>query len=528
MKNQKSNQLDQKSGALRLCLTVGLAALFLAVLLCGLANVSPAQADPGILYVDGTSGQDIPTCGTTGLPCETISYTLNSRASGGDTIRVAQGVYTENLTVDKQVTLMGRYILSGTLWLSRTGETIIDGSGSVISHSVIIFQAGSSGTLLNGFVLRNGRAESGGGAYIVNATVTISDTTLFSNTAEYGGGLAVDWAAAAIIKSCQFISNTAVNNGGGGGIRSNGEVTIEDSIFQGNSASQHGNGGAIQGRAIVIRRSKILNNHAGNGGGIDVFGSARLEDVEIVGNVATWEGGGFRVGDGDIIVVISNTHILSNTASEGGGVHLYDGSVSIYNTLIKNNKADFRGGGIRASYFDLRIFPDLTLVNTLVVSNTSDEGGGFWLDRWPATVINTTISNNRATNQYGGVWASPLVTQTVAFTNTILWDNGGDDLECTSGCIVAYSDLEEGVWPGTGNISEDPLFVDATNGDYHLRAGSLCIDVGTDADAPLADFEGDSRPLDGDLDGTAGVDIGADEFKPYQIYLPLTLKSVGL
>ncbi|MBN1813505.1 MAG: hypothetical protein JXA14_16830, partial [Anaerolineae bacterium] len=78
---------------------------------------------------------------------------------------------------------------------------------------------------------------------------------------------------------------------------------------------------------------------------------------------------------------------------------------------------------------------------------------------------------------------------------------------------------------GAGNIALDPQFVDAVNGDYHLQADSPCVDVGTGTGAPMEDFEEDPRPLDGDLDGTAVVDMGADEFKPPQVYLPLVLKD---
>jgi len=123
-------KLNQRRWAAQLALTTGLALLFLAALLWGLRGVTPARADPGNLYVDGASGQDVPTCGTTITPCQTISYTLNSRASGGDTIRVAQGVYTENLIINISVTLEGGYEpISWTRSITQY-ETILDGSGS--------------------------------------------------------------------------------------------------------------------------------------------------------------------------------------------------------------------------------------------------------------------------------------------------------------------------------------------------------------------------------------------------------------
>jgi hypothetical protein len=65
-----------------------------------------------------------------------------------------------------------------------------------------------------------------------------------------------------------------------------------------------------------------------------------------------------------------------------------------------------------------------------------------------------------------------------------------------------------------GNISTDPLFVDQSNGDYRLLAGSPAIDAG-DNFAPgisLADIDGNGRIADGDSDGTATIDMGAFEF----------------
>ncbi len=42
---------------------------------------------------------------------------------------------------------------------------------------------------------------------------------------------------------------------------------------------------------------------------------------------------------------------------------------------------------------------------------------------------------------------------------------------------MSYCDIQGG-WPGEGNIDADPLFTDIINGDFHLLAGSPCIDAG--------------------------------------------------
>ena len=55
-------------------------------------------------------------------------------------------------------------------------------------------------------------------------------------------------------------------------------------------------------------------------------------------------------------------------------------------------------------------------------------------------------------------------------TNCILWED--DNLiwiNDRSSIFVSYSNIRGG-WEGEGNIDVDPLFVDADNGDYHLKS----------------------------------------------------------
>ncbi len=110
----------------------------------------------------------------------------------------------------------------------------------------------------------------------------------------------------------------------------------------------------------------------------------------------------------------------------------------------------------------------------------------------------------------------------IKIANSIFWDNTAD----TDG-NEAYSDswstskfscccIKEGV-PAGGtddgtNITDDPKFSD--DGSLHLTSSSPCIDAGNKAYAGSieTDMDGESRFFDGSGDGTATIDIGADEF----------------
>ena len=107
-----------------------LALLLVAAWLWGIGGVIPVRADPVTLYVDTAAGIDDPACGTTAAPCQTISYTLHTRAAGGDMIRVAQGVYTENLSVNISITLEGGYEATGWTRDLMLYETVLDGGGN--------------------------------------------------------------------------------------------------------------------------------------------------------------------------------------------------------------------------------------------------------------------------------------------------------------------------------------------------------------------------------------------------------------
>ena len=132
------------------------------------------------------------------------------------------------------------------------------------------------------------------------------------------------------------------------------------------------------------------------------------------------------------------------------------------------------------------------------------------------TLTNCWFSRNTSNFDGGGMYnlsSNPLV------TNCIFWGNTAPSAAQINGATasVSYSCVQGG-YEGAGNLSDDPMCVDADGPDdipgteddnLRLLPGSLCIDAGD------PDFVPD--PGETDLDGHARVlcdrvDMGAYEF----------------
>jgi hypothetical protein len=165
-----------------------------------------------------------------------------------------------------------------------------------------------------------------------------------------------------------------------------------------------------------------------------------------------------------------------------------------------------------------------TLTNVIAAQNTADgitaagQGGQLAL-----TVINATIHGNANTGLVIES-ASPAITTTITGYNLLVTSNVmrgvfRDTHLGFTGANVTYTDAWNNgtdyvnVVPGAGSISANPNYVSAP-ANFHVGAGSVAIDAGAATGAPNHDYDGVSRPLDGDGIGGAAFDLGAYEYAP--------------
>ena len=138
-------------------------------------------------------------------------------------------------------------------------------------------------------------------------------------------------------------------------------------------------------------------------------------------------------------------------------------------------------------------------------------GGGFATDN--PNVKNLVIRNN--------IFGQNLTFQMAEDANL-----SAANLVVDHNLIYPFRD-GEGEIRGTDSVEADPLFVDTAAADFNLGEGSPAIDSGSTSGAPDVDFEGNSRPVDGNGDNVAAPDMGAYEYSPSTdlVYLPIMLTS---
>jgi hypothetical protein len=544
----------------------------------GLASLAAAaspiyvRVDGDDVNCDGTIDAAYPGSGT-GLSCavRTVQEGINLVDPGG-TVMVGTGVFAENVSISKDLTLMG----------ADAGGTIIDGGGS----SRVVYVNINVDLTISDVTIRNGGGFTGAGIYVTSGSVLTLTGSIMSNNTSCSGcsgaGLYLAHGASAVISNCSFVDNTTGASADGAGVFNwRNPLTVVGSTFSGNDSS--GRGGAIfsglAGSSLTVIDSTFSDNTVtgtgASGGAIwHDTGTLIVSNTTIFSNSASYAGGGIGLSGGTTSIYGST--IAENSATDpggcfGGGVRNFNGTLTIEDSVVRDNRVsggNSYGGGI--------VNDGRTTLNRATVSgNSSDYRSGGIHSQDPLTMTNVTISGNNASDAAGGLMQTGSSTgtlvnctiasntlsavspfgggglhaySTVNMTNTLLAYN--DNANCFigggSGSLNSYGhNLEDGDscdLGATGDITgTDPLLgslgyyggpmVGSTGSQepmrlQALRSNSPAIDAGDDAGCPSVDQRGVSRPVDGDKSGVATCDIGTYEFNLLNdAFLPVVLKS---
>jgi hypothetical protein len=309
-----------------------------------------------------------------------------------------------------------------------------------------------------------------------------------------GGGIYMYGSSGAVIQSNKFYRNDSHLNGKGNGggiyiVSSGGNLVINENEIYNNedssiTAYEHSGVGILiyyNTGQILIHGNYIHDNNPNGdaywGIGVELLqcdASVILEQNQIIDN----EGSNALHIEKSVATIQQNTIINPDITV---GIMLFGapstgGTVVIRNNIIADNVFNVYING-----YD-EIFTINMFYNTISNANT-----GIYILKNANVVVDSSIISNHSTGI--SVGAGSGITLNVYNT---LFDGNSDN-----GVI------------GTNPLYGDPLYVNPTGYDYHVRWGSAAIDRLPLDGLASVDIDGDPRPMG---QNSTPYDVGADEF----------------
>lgn len=279
-------------------------------------------------------------------------------ADGNGTIKNPVKTISEslNLVNDKgTVYLNGTFTGNGNLNLTLNGSP---NEITFIGHNATI-----DGNYLYSFLIVN------------KGTYTFENITFANNykTGDYElGGAIYNIDGKLTFKNCLFENNTVygINRGNGGAIDNSGTLIVINCTFKNNSAN--------------VSNSSGFRKNAADGGALSNLGKMYVYDSIFENNKALRNGGAIRTQDHGT-ALIENCEFNQNQAayhesggSFGGAIYCWDCSLTVNNSIFKNNKViDISGYGAQGGAISYDRSSDEMNIYSCQFINNSAEGVGL-------------------------------------------------------------------------------------------------------------------------------------------------------
>ncbi|MEM1060603.1 MAG: choice-of-anchor Q domain-containing protein [Verrucomicrobiota bacterium] len=329
------------------------------------------------------------------------------------------------------------YLITSGGTLGLADFTIQNFFSGVISGGAIRMEAGVLN--VSGSTFTNNSTDRTGGAIRIQggATANVQNSSFTQNSALQGGAVSMTQGTLNL-RSSQITNNTAELRlfgiaGLSGGISAfdnnagSSSITIEDSNVSNNTGERSNGGIFIRGGTLDISNSSINDNDSlgsgEDGGGLQIAGGAQvtITDSEVNGNTADGSGGGIHTQNPGTSLTLERTTVDGNTALTGGGINSADADLTIIQSTISNNEAtQAGGGGINANRGQ-----ELFIENSTISGNTSATGGGGMVvsEGVSGEVVSTTFAFNTSGNAGAAINFTTDGDTTLEVQNSIFSDN---------------------------------------------------------------------------------------------------------
>ena len=438
-----------------------------------------------------------------------LSYTTfeeaYAAAQSGDIISLTSNITTSVLNVEKEITIVAEANLNSVTTSGIIRTTSVDEIEFLVSairakNGAKLTLGSNNGTAINlqpsddnvaEIIVANGNAS----LYLGNVKIIapndsshrvihLNDTSSLEinggeisgfNYSEPGAVIYGHSPTTTIIKNLSLLNNNSSKQGGA--VYNDGNLIIDNCIFNGNYARIGGGAIFTGNKEANISNTTFLNNSCASFGGAIYTGSGNIN--------------------------ISNCTFTSNNSSNHGGAVHSDGTITILNSRFKNNTASASGGALSkcstiinctfeensagsggAIYDCIKIISNSTFIN----NESRNEGGAIYLSR-PAQIIDSKFEGNNAKN--GGAISGCANLNNSIFKGNIASEYGGairvgGAFRMTSCTFEENSSSLNGgalfINAGQDNVIKNNEFInnssDASGGAIYLKEyyGGLTID----------------------------------------------------
>ena len=412
-----------------------------------------------LIFITGLSGV-VSACETHVLvnPGESIQDAIDSLCPEGGVVELAAGIYnvSDPIIIRKSnITIRGTHdsVIRSTNYKKNIFNIPLDTSDRSVGWSNINW---SQYPWLENITFKGFRAESTYG-YVCNRNSLIEVWKVRNITVEDIHSYGHFW---------YFFASHPIGGSWGPSV----DEFWNENIFIKNNEIHNSCVAFCWSKKIHIENNNFSDGHGTYGINLNAFNEYMYVKNNTVRN------GGVNA---NIQLYASSYFEVIDNIFEGSqeGIGLWGGP---RNAIISNNTIT------KASYFGMYLIPQFALNNITIKNNRiyNNKGPGIYTTQYPfgfeEKVYDANITNNVIYNNTGDGICMTNEYMKLNIKNNIITNNSGygiNYIETIEPTTIKYNDVwgnalgnYNNTTSGTGDISEDPLFADPDNGDFHLKS----------------------------------------------------------